>query len=66
MDAATSQQPMFVKPRRAHVTHAWMTDFVYAELEAEARRRLLHPDALAARILEKVLLIGLADDLLGR
>jgi hypothetical protein len=65
MDAATSERPVILTPRRTHVAHAWLTAFPYAELQAEADRRRLHPDALAARILEKVLFGGLVDDLLG-
>lgn len=66
MDAATSQPPLIVTPRRTHVAHAWMMAFPYAELQAEADRRRLHPDALAALILCKVLSRGLVDELIDR
>lgn len=65
MDAAPSGRPIIATPRRTHVAHAWLTAFPYAELQAEADRRRLHPDALAARIIEKVLYSGIIDDLLG-
>jgi hypothetical protein len=65
MDAAASASQVIPTPRRTHVAHAWLTAFPYAELQAEADRRRLHPDALAARIIEKVLYSGIVDDLLG-
>jgi hypothetical protein len=65
MDAAAAEVPAFVTPRRTHVAHAWLQAVPYAELQAEADRRRLHPDALAARIIEKVLFGGLVDELLG-
>jgi len=65
MDAAATGAPVIVTPRRTHVAHAWMTAFPYEELQAEADRRRLHPDALAAKIIEKVLFAGLVDELLG-
>ena len=64
MDAAAAGTPVIVAPRRTHVAHAWLTAFPFAELQAEADRRRLHPDALAAKILEKVLCRGLVDELL--
>jgi len=64
MDAAEGTSPVIVTPRRTHVAHAWLTAFPYAELQAEADRRRVHPDALAARILEKVLCRGVVDELL--
>lgn len=66
MDAAAAGSGLIVTPRRTHVAHAWMTAFPFAELQAEADRRRLHPDALAARILEKVLCRGMVDELLDR
>ena len=65
MDAAATGVPVTVSPRRTHVAHAWLTAFPYAELQAEADRRRIHPDALAARILERVLCTGILDELLG-
>lgn len=65
MDAASAERQVMVTPRRTHVAHAWMTAFPYAELQAEADRRLIHPDRLAASILEKVLCRGLVDEIVG-
>lgn len=65
MDAGAAGSQVIVTPRRTHVAHAWLMAFPFAELQAEADRRRLHPDALAAKILEKVLCCGLVDDLLG-
>lgn len=66
MDAQAAAAPGIVTPRRTHVAHAWLTAFPYAELQAEADRRLIHPDRLAASILEKVLCRGLVDEIVGR
>lgn len=65
MDAAAAGSAVIVTPRRAHVAHAWLTAIPYAELQAEADRLRLHPDALAAKILEKVVCCGLIEELLG-
>ena len=65
MDAAAGASPVIPTPRRTHVVHAWLTAFPYAELQAGADRRRLHPDALAAKIVERVLLTGIVDELLG-
>lgn len=51
-------------PRRCRVAHAWLTDPMYADLEAEANRRRLHPDELLARIAESVLENGWIDAVL--
>jgi hypothetical protein len=66
MDASAAAAELIVTPRRTHVAHCWITAFPYAELQAEADRRRLHPDALAARILEKVLCRGMVDELIDR
>lgn len=66
MPEAAAESAVIPTPRRTHVAHAWLMAFPYAELEAEAQRRRQHPDALAAKILEKVLCGGLVDELLGR
>jgi hypothetical protein len=63
--AADKIAGMRLSPRRTHVAHAWLTAFPYAELQAEADRRGLHPDALTAKIVEKVVCRGLIDELLG-
>jgi transposase len=61
--ADAAAQAFLATPRATHVAHAWLTAFPYAELVAEADRRRLHPDMLAARILEKVLYRGMVDEL---
>jgi len=50
---------------RPNVAHAWLGGFVFAELEAEAQRRRIHPDRLTAQIVEKAICRGLVDELLG-
>lgn len=65
MAGAEAGSSVIVTPRRTHVAHAWLTEVTYAELQAEADRRRLHPDALVAKILEKLLFAGLVDELLG-
>jgi N-dimethylarginine dimethylaminohydrolase len=52
---------------RGHrVAHAWLTPGAYRVLEVEAKRRCLHPDRLAAKVLEQVLLHdGALDAIVG-
>jgi hypothetical protein len=52
---------------RGHrVAHAWLTPGAHRVLEVEAKRRCLHPDRLAARILEQVLMHdGALDAIVG-
>ena len=49
---------------RSHVTHAWLTAVVFAELRDEAVRRRMHPDQLTAKIVEKAVCRGVIDALL--
>lgn len=65
MEAASERTDFIPTPPRTHVTHAWLPAFPYAELEAEAQRRRIHPDRLTAQIVEKALLRGLVDEILG-
>lgn len=51
-------------PRRCYVVHAWLTKPAFVELNGHAVRRRLHPDALAATILDRVIAGGLVDTLL--
>lgn len=60
-----AQAPVVPTAPRSHVTHAWLTSFVFEELRDEAQRRRLHPDALTAKIVEKAICRGLVDELLG-
>lgn len=53
-------------PRATDVAHGWLRSPVYAELEAEADRRGLHPDALTAKLLTAVLTRGLVGVILDR
>jgi hypothetical protein len=53
-------------PRRAYVAHAWLTAPVFTVLEREAARRRLHPDQLAAAIVDVVIVGGYVDALLDR
>lgn len=55
--------PVVPTPARSHVTHAWLSQFVFAELLEEANRRRLHPDVLTARIVEKAICRGLVDEI---
>jgi hypothetical protein len=52
---------------RGHrVAHAWLSPGAHRALEVEAKRRCLHPDRLAARILEQVLIHdGALDAIVG-
>ena len=64
MNAASGGSVVIPTPRRTHVVHGWITAFAYDELRAEADRRRMHPDALAARILERALFVGMTHELL--
>ena len=52
---------------RGHrVAHAWLSPGAHWVLEVEAKRRCLHPDRLAARVLEQVLMHdGALDAIVG-
>lgn len=52
MSAASSEQ---TASRATCVAHAWLSAEVYRMLEIEAGIRRLHPDQLAAKILDRVL-----------
>jgi hypothetical protein len=66
MGESPSEPPVAKTPRRTHVLHAWLTAVDYAVLHAEADLRRLHPDALAAMILERVIHRGVIDELVDR
>jgi len=60
--AMVDLEPQFVvTPRRCRVAHAWITNEMYAQLEAEAGRQRCHPDELVAQIVESVLDGGFVD-----
>jgi len=67
MDVAAEAAPSkLFTPRRTDVAHAWLTSPVYTELASEAQRKRVHPDKLAAMLLEAVILGGLVDAVLSR
>lgn len=64
MVEASSDREVKVTPARSHVTHAWMTSGAFTELTSEAQRRRMHPDALTAAIVDRVIAGGLVDAIL--
>ncbi len=63
-DVSSDPKPFVPTPRRAHVVHAWLAKPALTELNSEAIRRRVHPDALAAAIVDRVIGAGLVDQLL--
>jgi hypothetical protein len=67
MDVAPEAAPSkILTPRRTDVAHAWLTSPVYIELVSEAQRQRVHPDRLAAMLIEACVLGGLVDAVLAR
>lgn len=66
MEAAASRDPHPYPPRAADVAHAWLQSPIYRELESEAVRHRLHPDALTAQIITAAIVLGVVDDLLTK
>lgn len=66
MDAHCSQSVPQTSSRATAVAHAWLRQPVHDELVYQAHQRRDHTDALAARILTAVLVLGLADELLDK
>lgn len=55
IEASSTEKPVNTTPRAAAVAHAWLTSSAYQRLLEEAQRRRIHPDALAAQLLERVI-----------
>jgi predicted metallo-beta-lactamase superfamily hydrolase len=66
MDAAAAQGLHQYPPRATSVAHAWLREPIYRELESEALRQRLHPDALTAQIVTAAIVLGLVDELLTK
>ena len=50
MPEAKPADEFVASPKRNAVLHAWITSLQRTKLEAEAKRRRLHPDELMAKI----------------
>lgn len=65
MDALSAQVPR-ISARATAVAHCWIREPVHQELQYQARLRREHHDALAAKIVTAVLVLGLADELIQK
>ena len=65
IEAEVSAPDKILTPRRSHVAHAWLERSLYDKLQHQAQLRRMHPDALAAAILDVVLGEDGVDLLLG-
>lgn len=65
MDALSAQVPG-VSRRATAVAHCWVLGPVHQELLYQAQCRREHQDALAAKILTAVLVLGIADELIQK
>lgn len=54
MSAVTPTAQHAPSARRHRMMHPWLSAETFAKIEAEAARRKLHPDVLAALVLEIV------------
>lgn len=61
MPSPASEPVSTLPPQRAAVAHAWLASAVFRELEAEADRLNMHPDQLAAIIVDTVVCNGFTD-----
>ncbi len=66
MDATAAADLHQYPPRATSVAHAWLREPIFRELESEAVRHRLHPDALTAQIITAAIVLGFVDELLAK